>query len=440
MNMAKKVLIVYENMGMGHLRMAKIVERSLRSEPGLVIVSQAGSELFKINDVKIVDRLWNFCIRKNWIRFTDIFINFIMRLLFIPVDEVVEIESIHQKLAIINPDIIISTADVWNHVLGSYASQRKIPFFVVITEISVFMDLVNPYATHLCYFQETVNAVRSFNFKTAYFSTVLHPTMSLTDKLTYVANYYHDYLFNILNNSIHRPINRNYLTKNHASVKITGPMADQKHYIPQNPREIRRKLGMDPDIPMVLILSGSIGGRVLLSIIQSISKNFQGTLNICAMCGKDQKTYQKLKMFHSRQSAVKVIPFQYQENIEEFLAGSDCVIARPSAGIFIESLLHRIPMVAFGNVTSNDSGTPDIIRKYGTGEICTEKTDLSPVLHKVLDSKAAYQKRIEQLLAFYTIDFEAQEHKLRDTILCPKSSPDMAAAQVEDRLVEGYVV
>jgi UDP-N-acetylglucosamine:LPS N-acetylglucosamine transferase len=439
MYMAKKVLIVYENMGMGHLRMAKIMERSLQSEPGLVIVNQAGSDLFKINDVKIIDRLWNFCIRKNWIRFTDIFINFILRLLFMPLDEVAEIESIHQRLATIDPDIIISTADVWNHVLGSYASEHKIPFFVVITEISVFMDLVNPYATHLCYFQETVNAIQSFNFKTAYFSTVLHPTMSLTEKMTYVANYYHDYLFNILNNSIHRSINRNYLTKNQAPVKIIGPIADQKHYIPQNSREIRKKLGIDPDIPMVLILSGSIGGKILLGIIRSICKTYQGPLNICAMCGNDQKTYQKIKMFRSRQAAVKVIPYRYQENIEEFFAGSDCVIARPSAGIFIESLLHRIPMVAYGKVTSNDNGTPDIINKYGTGEICTVKTDLTKVLHQVLDNKTAYQKKIEQLLALYTIDFETQERKLKDTILYLKTSSDVATAQVKE-LVEGFVV
>lgn len=440
MFMARKVLIVYENMGMGHLRMAKIVERSLQSEPGLVIVNQAGSELFGLNDVKIIDRLWNFCIRKNWIRFTDIFINFILRLLFTPLDEVAEIQSIHQKLAIINPDIIICTADLWNHVLGSYASEHKIPFFVMITEISVFMDLVNPYATHLCYFQETVNAIHSFNFKTAYFSTVLHHTMSFPEKLAYVAKYYHDYVFNILNNSINRDINRNYMAKNQAPVRITGPMAEQKHYLPQNSREIREKLGIDPDIPMVLLLSGSIGGGILFGILKSICQTYQGPLNICAMCGNDQKTYHKIKRFRSGQAAVKVIPYQYQENIEEFLAGSDCVIARPSAGIFIESLLHRIPMVAYGNVTSNDRGTPEIISKYATGEICTVKTDLTPVLHKVLDNKAAYQKKIEQLLALYTIDFETQEHKLKDTILYHKATPDMATAQVKDRLVEGFVV
>lgn len=440
MYMAKKVLIVYENMGMGHLRMANIVEHSLRFEPGLTIVNQAGSELFGINDVKIIDRLWNFCIRKNWIRFTDLVINFMLRLLFMPLDEVAEIESIHQKLATIDPDIIISTADVWNHVLGSYASERKIPFFIIITEISPFMDLVNPYATHLCYFQETINAIHSFNFKTAYFSTVLHHSMSFSEKMAYIVKYYYDYLINIYHNSIYRNINRNYLTRNHARVKITGPMADQRHYIHQNPREVREKLGIDPDIPMVLLLSGSIGGKVLYGIIKSICKTYRGPLNICAMCGNDQKTFQKIKMFRPRQTAVKVIPYQFQDNIEEFLAGSDCVIARPSAGIFIESLLHRIPMVAYGNVTSNDSGTPEIISKYNTGEICIDKTDLTPVLQKVLDNKATYQKKIEQLLSVYTIDFETQEHKLKDTILYHKSSPDMATAQLKERLVEGFVV
>jgi UDP-N-acetylglucosamine:LPS N-acetylglucosamine transferase len=427
-------------MGMGHLRMAKIVEHSLRSEPGVAIVSQAGSELFGINDVKIIDRLWNFCIRKNWIRFTDIFINFFLRLCFMPLDEVLEIESIHQKLDMIKPDVIISTADVWNHVLGSYASEHKIPFFVVITDISIFMDLVNPYATHLCYFQETANAIHSFNFKTAYFSTKLHPSMSFSEKLTYVMNYYHDYLFNIINNSIFRGINKNYRTKNQAPVKIIGPLAEQKHYESQNPQEIREKLGVDPDVPMVAILSGSIGGKLLYGIVENICKGYEGPINICAMCGNDQKTYEKIKTFNSGKAGVTVTPYQYQNNLEEFIAASDCVIARPSAGIFIESLLHRTPMVAYGNVPSNDSGTLDIINKYNTGEICADKTDLVQVLRKVMDNKTVYQTKIEQLLALYTTDFETQELKMRDTLLYHKGASEVVTGQIEDRLIEGFVV
>ena len=438
--MSKKVLIVYENMGMGHLRMAKIVEHSLGSQPGLVIVNEAGSELFGINDVKIIDRLWNFCIRKNWIRFTDIFINFLLRLLFMPLDEVMEIESIHQKLDMIKPDIIISTADVWNHVLGSYASERKIPFYVVITEISVFMDLVNPYATHLCYFHETAQAIHGFNFKTAYFSTILHHSMSLSEKITYVLKYYQDYLLNILHNPIFRNINRSHLSKNQARVKIIGPLAEQKHYAPQNSREFREKLGLNPDSPMVLILSGSIGGKFLTRIIDNICNTYQGPLTICAMCGNDQKIFQKIKRYRPRNSKIQVTPYPYQKNLEEFIAGSDCIIARPSAGIFIESLLHRIPMLAFGNVPSNDIGTIEIIKKYNTGEFCTEKTELNKVLAKILDNKTTYQTKIDQLMNLYTIDYEAQKQKMKDTILYQIGSPDMIIEPANDRLVQGFVV
>lgn len=436
--MAKKILIIYENMGMGHLRMAKILEHSLGSEPGLVIVNEAGSELFGINDVKIIDRLWNFCIRKNWIRFTNIFINFILRLLFMPLDEVIETESIHKKLDIVKPDIIISTADVWNHVLGSYAAQRKIPFYVVITEISVFMDLVNPYATHLCYFRETTQAIHSFNFKTAYFSTVLHPSMSLSGKLAYIFKYYHDYLLNIFNNSIFRNINRNYPAKNQAPVKIIGPLAEQKHYTSKNPRAFRETLGLDPEIPMVLIVSGSIGGKFLFEIINNICKSYQGPLNICAMCGNDQKAFQKIKEYRSRRPGIQVNPYPYQNNLEDFIAGSDCIIARPSAGIFIESLLHRIPLLAYGKVPSNDIGTIEIINKYGTGEVCNERTQLSRVLGKMLDDKAVFQKNINRLLNLYTIDYEAQTQKMKNTILYHTGSTE-ATEPIKD-LVEGFVV
>jgi UDP-N-acetylglucosamine:LPS N-acetylglucosamine transferase len=436
----KKVLIVYEKMGMGHLRMANIVAHTLSSETELKIIKEAGSDLFKINDVRLIGQFWNYCIRKNWIRVADVVINFMLRLTFMPFAEVSQVASIHQRLSEIKPDLIISTADVWNNVLGSYAAEHRIPFFIVITDISIFIDLVNPYATHICYFPETATAVHSFDFQMTYFATTLLRSTSFIQKLKYVLKFYYDYLFHIRTNSIYRNINRELPAKNLAPVKTTGPMAAKQHFHKLDPAELKEKLGIATELPTVMISSGSIGGRFLLKIIKNICNDFHETVNILVMCGNDTQVYQTIQKYHSCHPTLKITPYHYQENFEEFLACADCLIARPSAGIFVESLIHRIPLVSYGAVAANDQGTLEIIQKYQTGECCGKRNPLTPAVRKVLARKEEYQKRIDQLLATNDLTYEAQAMKLKEIILNHGTPSSLGLETIKQRFTKEVTV
>lgn len=96
---------------------------------------------------------------------------------------------------------------------------------------------------------------------------------------------------------------------------------------------------------------------------------------------------------------VNVMPYEYVDNFDEFLAAADCVVARPSAGIFIESLLNRVPTIALGDVPSNDKGSLAIIEEYGVGEICPSPGPLATTLEHVLRNRARYVGNIDNLLA-----------------------------------------
>lgn len=443
--MEKKVLIVYEKMGMGHLRMANIVAHTLSSETGLKIIKEAGSDLFKINDVRLIGLFWNYCIRKNWIRVADVVINFMLRLTFMPFAEVSQVTSIHQKLAEIRPDLIISTADVWNNVLGSYAAEHRIPFYIVITDIAIFIDLVNPYATHICYFPETANAVHSFDFQMTYFATTLLRSTSFNQKLKYVLKFYYDYLLHIGSSrkgahSIYRNINRELPAENLAPVKITGPMAAERHFNKLDPAGLKQKLGIATELPTVLISSGSIGGRFLLEIIKNLCIDFKETVNILVMCGNDTQVYQTIQKYHSCHPTLKITPYHYQENFEEYLACADCLIARPSAGIFVESLIHRIPLVSYGASPANDQGTLEIIQKYQTGECCGKGNPLIPAVRKVLAHKEDYQKRIDQLLATDDLTYEAQAMKLKEIILNHGTPSSLGLETIKQRFTKEVMV
>ncbi|CAN2039053.1 Glycosyltransferase family 28 C-terminal domain-containing protein [Candidatus Magnetomoraceae bacterium gMMP-15] len=414
--MAKKILILYEKMGMGHFRMAKIIHSILENTPDIELKMIVGSELLGTQDSKLVVWAWNFFLKKNWLFIADIFINFFLRLTLMPISEANHTKKFIKKIEKINPDVIVSTSDIYNKWLGTYAKNKEIPFYIIITDISIFIDLVNPYGAHIVYFKETAEAIRSYDFQKSYFSFTLDKNSSLYLKIKYIFSFYKNYLLS--KKSIFRNIDIKLNKKNNAKVYAIGPLAEQKHFssLANNISEKKIKLGISLQKPVILIASGSIGGMLLKEIVNTLSFYYKKSLNILIMCGYDKELYKFMQKLELTNNAIDLLPFSYQNNFENFLSCSDCVIARPSAGIFIESIIHRIPFLAYGKAPSNDKGSLSILKQYRIGEICNNNSLVS-MLEYMLINNNFYKKNINKLLLKYPSTYEEKEKILKNIIL-----------------------
>ncbi len=416
--MTKKVLIVYEKFGMGHLRMAKILEDILQGEEAEITV-MAGSEMIGSTSINTIVRLWNFLIRKNLIKTVDIFLNFIARIFILPFMEISDTEPYYKKLEEINPDIIISTADGFNKAIGVYAKEKGIPFYIFITEISLFLDLVNPYATHICYFNETAEAIQSYDFTKTYFSFDINKSTTLFEKIEYVLKYYKDFVFQGYKNSIHRDPNRKLEKLNDAKFRLVGPLAEKKHFSKKDIMAAKEKYGLNNGRDNVILASGSIGGEFLYEMVELVCKNFSKPINLIAICGRDELVFEKINKFKASNSnsSINIMPFKYIQSFDEVLAAADCLIGRPSAGIFIESLLNKTPEITFRKVTSNDRGTLTMIEKYNLGRVVENEREVPAALEAILNNKEQYKGNIEKLLSCYCRTYEDKMLLLKDIVL-----------------------
>lgn len=417
--MSKKVLIVYEKMGMGHFRMASILEDMLKGEE-VEVIKCAGSEMINDNSLNAVIKLWNYCIKKNLIKTVDLLLNFIVRIFILPFIEVNSTEPYYKKLEEINPDIIICTADGFNRAIGTYAKEKGIPFYIFITEVSIFIDLVNPYATHLCYFNETGEAIRSYNFNDTYYSYELNPSTTFLDKVKYILKYYKDFVLFGYKNSIFRNPDRNLQQLNNAKFEVVGPLAEKKHFrVKDNEEiiEIKEKFGLNNGKDIVILASGSIGGKLLTEILQVILKASKRPMNLVVICGRDEDTYNKLVNLTYDNEYISLMPFKFIENFDELLSAADCIIGRPSAGIFIESILNKTPEITFRTATSNDIGTLTMIEKYDLGKVVESKKEVVEALEDILSNKESYRLNIENLINSYCKTYEDKKDLLKDIIL-----------------------
>lgn len=414
----RKILIIYEKMGMGHQRMANILKDMLDGDD-VEIQVKAGSDIQETNDVYTIVKLWNYFIRKNLIRSCDVLVNFALRMLILPFMEAKQDEVFIEKLDRIKPDIIISTADGFNKAIGAYTSVRDVPFYIFITEISTFSDLVNPFATHICYFDETPEAIRSYDFDNAYFSYRMDDETTFLEKAKYVFRAYNDFVFHGRSNSIFRNPNRKLERMNNAKCEVIGPLADKKHFIPKDHDEMAKKLQLPEGRDNVIIVSGSIGGKFIFEMVKNIATSCTKPVNLLVMCARDKTVYDRVIEYSktNNNEMVNIIPYEYINNFDEFLAAADCLIARPSAGIFIESLLNQTPMITFEVATSNDKGTLTMINKYEIGEVCSSKKEVVTAMEKLISNKAKYRENISMLLSQYYKTYEEKEAALRSIIL-----------------------
>jgi len=415
--MTRKALIIYENTGSGHRRVAKALEDALASKEGVLVSSHAGGDFFDAGFVNVINGLWNYLIGRNWIRLADVAINFLLRILVVPVAEALSTRRSLQKLDEFSPDLIICTADGYSRVLGTYSREKNIPFYLVITDVSVFLDLVSPVATHICYFPETVDAVRSFSLESTYFAATLDKDSGIWARIRYVLRMYLEHAVLGYWNPIYRNVDVAAPELNRARCVPVGPIVESAHYEERDRAAMRDKHGIPADVPCVVVVSGGIGGAFVDRTVRALQRRFEGRLTVVAVCGRDAGAYRRTCARRDANPSIKVTPLEFVDYMAGLHAAADAVVTRPSAGCVLEALVRRTPVVIPGNAASNDAGCVEVVRKHGLGGVFARGSELPRVLAGVLEARGQYRDRIDAFLSPYPTSFAGLQQRLLDIVL-----------------------
>ncbi len=407
-----KILIVYERSGMGHEVMANILANEILQDSHFEIIKYTITELLQDPLSELLTKTWvsawNFLIGHNWINVADILINYLMRFILLPIGEVSSVTAMHQILDQIAPDILICTADTAGKSLGSWAKEKQIPFFLVITDLAIFIDLVSPNATHICYFHETVNAVQSFPFTLTYWGNELTRSSKLSDQIRFIGKYLYDFVICYRQNRIYRNIDRDYQPKNQARCEVIGPLREAKHFEIREQKKLRDRFELSPTDSCILIISGSFGGNFCTKYLKYLQSLFLDSLVIIVACGRDEKLRVKIEEIAEKKPNGKVRSLGFVDNLHEWMSAVDIIVARPSAGVLLEAMLARTPLLLTRQAAANDRGTISFVEKYQLGECFTNRQDLKLKMKHLLEEKEQYQNRINALLKKYPSTFEEQ--------------------------------
>ncbi|MBD2667283.1 hypothetical protein H6G73_22905 [Richelia sinica FACHB-800] len=416
-----KILIVYEKSGMGHEVMANILAEQILQDANLETSRYTITELLQDPLSEFLTKTWvsawNFCISHNLIWLADGLINYLMRLILLPIGEVSAVAAMHQALDYIAPDILICTADTAGKCLGSWAKEKQVPFFLFVTDLSIFIDLASPDAIHICYFPETANAIQSFPFQLTYWSQKLTRHTQISEQIKFIAKYLYDFVLCYPKNRIYRSINQDYQPQNQAQFHVIGPLREAKHFTSRDKTAIRERWQLSPTDSCILIASGSFGGKFCTKYLKYLDRLALKSLVIIVACGRDETLTIKIKNMARQKQNYRLLALDFVDNLHEWMSAVDVILARPSAGVLLESLLAHTPLLLPRLATANDRGAINFIEKYQLGECFQNQHDFQLKLNLLLEQKEFYQQRINELLKHYPSTFEQQRERLQKILL-----------------------
>jgi Glycosyltransferase family 28 C-terminal domain/Monogalactosyldiacylglycerol (MGDG) synthase len=124
-----------------------------------------------------------------------------------------------------------------------------------------------------------------------------------------------------------------------ASGMIMKPKFYQKTSV--NRAEERRRLGLNPEIPVGIVLFGGHGSGTMLDIVKRINAT-SIKVQLILICGKNTKLQNAIKSLKTR---FPMFVEGFTQNVDYYMALSDFFIGKPGPGSISEALQFHLPVI-----------------------------------------------------------------------------------------------
>lgn len=165
-------------------------------------------------------------------------------------------------------------------------------------------------------------------------------------------------------------------------IKVSGIPIRPCFGLELDQRAIRAKLELDPDLPVILIMSGgnAIGPLVeVLEVLGRLAEKFQ----VIAIAGHNQKSYLELRQVLTAVGLNGRI-MGFVDNVHEYMAASDLLISKPGGLTVAEAIAEGLPMLIIRPTPGQEDGNTLFLTNSGAALHLKSVAELEPVLGDLL--------------------------------------------------------
>ncbi|WP_376793771.1 glycosyltransferase [Thermogemmatispora sp.] len=260
------------------------------------------------------------------------------------------LKRLERRLSELRPDVIVSVHPLLNYVTVAALRHlgRPVPFLVVVT------DLIS---AHHSWFTEgaTAYVVPTEETRQLYLEHGLDPQR-----------------VHLLGMPIHP--------------RFSLPVASRE--------ELRARLGLEPEPPVVLLVGGGEGSGGLRTAAEAISQA-RLPVQLVVVTGRNRRLYEQLCKEQSKwQVSAKIMGFV--TNMPELMHAADVIVTKAGPGTICEALACNLPIILSGYVPGQEEGNVTFVERNGVGVLAREPKQLVRALQELLEpGSTLLQRRIE---------------------------------------------
>lgn len=181
------------------------------------------------------------------------------------------------------------------------------------------------------------------------------------------------------------------------SIKVFGIPIRTKFADKTTKQEVCRKLGLDPQVPTILIMGGGQGLGPIKKVVQSLLR-FSDPVQLIVIAGTNVKLMEWLKQSKEKTDK-KLVIYDYASNVDELMDAATLIITKPGGMTTSESLAKGLPMIIVNPIPGQEMHNTNFLIKKGIALRIDDVKDIVGELKALLNSpdrlsamsKAAYE-------------------------------------------------
>ncbi|TCP29420.1 processive 1,2-diacylglycerol beta-glucosyltransferase [Scopulibacillus darangshiensis] len=235
------------------------------------------------------------------------------------------------------PDAIISTFPVASGMLSELKELGLIitPIYTVITDHTVHSSWINPYIDH-------------------YF---------VASKL-------------VKRDMIKYGVPESFIT-------VTGIPVHPNFSLPFSKRKVKGKLGLNPDLPCILLAGGGFGVfNKIENLLQELN-DLMVPFEVVVICGRNQRLLKRIK----KKEVEYLYPLKllgFVENMHEWMAAADLLVTKPGGITVSEAIAAEVPMLIVRALGGQENDNLHFLLQSGTALYTENPGMLRDKLKKLL--------------------------------------------------------
>jgi len=165
-------------------------------------------------------------------------------------------------------------------------------------------------------------------------------------------------------------------------VRVSGLALRPEFAEPPRPKDVlRHELGIAPDLPAVLLVSGAEGTGPLDEIAETLAYRLSGAGpntallgQIVVVCGHNQRLLARLE---GRHWPVPLCVTGFVDNMWDWMAACDCIVTKAGPGTIAEALTRGLPILLSGYVPGQEEGNVDYVLENRVGAFIEKPAGIS---------------------------------------------------------------